>query len=64
MIYRFLRLSMVRIFPRATLQAKNVVLMGHYAPNTLPRDRGDLMRYKDIIERSNTKNPFLGRHTR
>jgi hypothetical protein len=30
-------------------------------PNTLPREGGVIMRYKEVIERSNGKHPPLGR---
>jgi hypothetical protein len=29
-------------------------------PNTLPREESAVMRYKDVIERSNAKHPYLG----
>ena len=55
----FLRLFMVRIFPRAAVQAKITSLKGTLSPSTPPRERGTLMKYDDVEERSNIKHPFL-----
>jgi hypothetical protein len=53
-------LSMVRIFPRAADQAKNISHEDLIQPNTLPREKGTIMRNK-TVERSNVKQPSLGR---
>jgi hypothetical protein len=56
-------LSMVRIFPTVVIQAKNNTLKRDLtSPNTLPREVGVNMTYKNVIERSNGKHPSLGRH--
>jgi hypothetical protein len=47
-------LSVVRIFSKAAIQAKNASQRALIMPNTLPREEGAIMRYKDV-ERSNVQ---------
>jgi hypothetical protein len=62
MARRILRLSTVKIFPRVAVQAKYDTSEGNIgSPKALPRVRGALMRFKDVIEISNIKQPSLER---
>jgi hypothetical protein len=54
---------MVRIFPKAAGPAKNSTLKGALIPpSTPPRERSVIMGNKDIVVRSNIKQPSLGRY--
>jgi hypothetical protein len=64
MTLNFLRISKMRIFPRAAVQAKSASQSNLMPPNTLPRKIGALMRYKDVIKRSYSEHLSLERNPR
>jgi hypothetical protein len=52
---------LLRIFPRATDQAKKVVLKRNLSmPNSLPREEKAIITNQDIVEGSNIKQPLFG----
>jgi hypothetical protein len=62
MIHFFLRLSKVRIFPCAAIQAKKSHFQGNLGPpNTFPGKMNILFGSKNLVERSNIKFPFMRR---
>jgi hypothetical protein len=53
---------MIRVFSKAAVQAKNMALKGTLCLQILFQSKkGDLIRYKNVIKRSNIKHSSLGR---
>jgi hypothetical protein len=64
MTCRFRKLSMVRIFPRASKQPKNAPPQWNLSsPNTFPNEIDTIMTTHDTVEGFNTKQPLFGRDT-